>query len=149
VPRFNYHAAAESKDIPSSTITFTKDTVVENSRIINFTISPQRKLHKLEFITNNEIRFDSLSVNNAKVNSGNSFEIKRGTFLIYHIANVDKEVTISMAIQNGATPEIIVNEISYDLLSNPLFDIKPRTKEMMAMPFVTNDAIICTQKLKL
>jgi hypothetical protein len=54
-----------------------------------------------------------------------------------------------MAIQNGATPEIIVNEISYDLLSNPLFDIKPRTKEMMAMPFVTNDAIICTQKLKL
>lgn len=147
--RFNYHAVAESKDIPSSTITFTKDTVVGNSRVIDFTINPQRKLHKLEFITNNEIRFDSLSVNNAKVNSGKFFGIKRGTFLIYHIANVDNEITISMTIQNNVTPEIIINEISYDLLSNPLFDIKPRTKEMMAMPFVTNDAIICTQKLKL
>jgi len=40
-------------------------------------------------------------------------------------------------------------ESSFDLLSNPLFTIEPRTNIMMPMPFVVNDAVITVQQLKL
>ena len=44
---------------------------------------------------------------------------------------------------------ISVNEISYDLLSHEKFTIKPRSEIMMPLPFVVNDAIICTRKIEL
>ena len=43
----------------------------------------------------------------------------------------------------------MINEISYDLLTNKAFSLTPRSEEMMPMPFVTNDAIIVTKKLHL
>ncbi|MFY0602466.1 MAG: M20/M25/M40 family metallo-hydrolase [Flavobacteriaceae bacterium] len=147
--RFKFHAEAENKEIPIASILFTKDTVIGNQRLLDFTLTPKRALNKVEFITNNKIEFNRLLVNNAKVNNGDSFRIRKGSFLIYHMANADKEIDISMIIENGETPDIIINEISYDLLTNSLFQIHPRTEEMMPMPFVSNDAIICTQKLKL
>lgn len=147
--RFKYHAVAENKAIPGATINFSKDTIIGEKRLLNFTLYPQRKLNKVEFITQNKIVFDSLIVNKAIVNDGKPFAIKKGSFLIYHVANTDHEIHISMTIDKRITPDIFINEISYDLLSNPLFKITPRSVEMMPMPFVTNDAIICTQKLKL
>ena len=45
--------------------------------------------------------------------------------------------------------DIILNEISYDLLENQDFSIQPRSEKMMPMPFVTNDAIIISKKLKI
>lgn len=147
--RFNYHATADVKAVPSSEIKVIKDTLLENSRFINFEVRPKRKLNKLEFISENAIHFDSLSVNSAKVNGGNSFGIRNGTFLIYHMSNQDSILRLSMSIKKDLVPKITINEISYDLLTNPLFNITPRSKEMMPMPFVTNDAVISIQQLKL
>ena len=48
---FNYHAIAEVKAVPPSEIMVVKDTVIENSRLINFELRPKRKLNKLEFIS--------------------------------------------------------------------------------------------------
>lgn len=147
--RFNYHAVAQSKAVPSSEIRISTDTIIANSRIINFVLRPKRKLNKLEFISEKAIHFDSLKVNNAHVNNGDAFGIRRGTFLIYHMANQDSVLNLSMSIKKDSVPRIMINEISYDLLNNPLFSIKPRSKEMMPMPFVTNDAVISIQQLKL
>ncbi len=68
---------------------------------------------------------------------------------MYHLANSDKELTLSFTMNTDEKLEIILNEISYDLLSNKNFNIKPRTEAMMPMPFVTNDAIIISKKLSL
>ncbi|MDT7831451.1 M20/M25/M40 family metallo-hydrolase [Flavobacteriaceae bacterium S356] len=147
--RFNYHVAADFKAVPSSEISISKDTIISGSRIINFMLRPKRTLNKLEFISEKPIHFDSLKVNSARVNSGEPFDIRRGTFLRYHMANQDSVLNVSMSVKKDSVPRIIINEISYDLLSNPLFNIKPRSKDMMPMPFVTNDAIISIQQLKL
>ena len=101
----------------------------------------------MEFITNNKISLNQFKVNDALVNKGKSFSVKRGTFLVYHVANSDKEITLSFTVDKNQTLDIILNEISYDLLSNPSFSFTPRTEEMMPMPFVTNDAIILSKKL--
>jgi hypothetical protein len=39
-------------------------------------------------------------------------------------------------------------ESSFDLMTNPLFDIKPRSEWMMPTPFVLNDAVLIQQKIK-
>ena len=83
------------------------------------------------------------------VNNGKSYNVKNGTFLIYHLGNEDKNVTLSFAIDKDAVLDIILNEISYDLLRNSNFSINPRSEEMMPMPFVTNDAIIIIKKIAL
>ena len=83
------------------------------------------------------------------MNDGNPYGVKRGSFLIYHLGNQDAELHLQMTLDSLAKPEIIINEISDDLLTNPLFSINPRTEDMMPMPFVTNNAIISTQKVKL
>jgi hypothetical protein len=39
-------------------------------------------------------------------------------------------------------------ESSFDLMTNPLFDMTPRQDWMMPTPFVLNDAVVITQKIK-
>jgi hypothetical protein len=106
-------------------------------------------VNKYEFITKKELKLHQFKVNDVLVNDGKNYEIKNGTFLIYHLANQDKEVTLSFSVLNEDELDIILNEISYDLLENNNFSITPRTEEMMPMPFVTNDSIIISKKLKL
>ena len=66
---------------------------------------------------------------------------------MYHLGNNDKEVTLSFSVNVGQILDLTLNEISYDLLTNKNFNLKPRTEDMMPMPFVTNDAIIISKQL--
>ncbi|KGL62477.1 M28 family peptidase [Polaribacter sp. Hel1_85] len=147
--RFNYHKKTEFRNIISSNIETDLDTIIGNKRFIEFTITPEKKVNKLEFITKKELKLHQFKVNDVLVNEGKSYNVKSGTFLVYHLGNQDKEVTLSFSILNETELDVILNEISYDLLENPNFSITPRTEEMMPMPFVTNDAIIISKKLKL
>lgn len=147
--RFRFYKEAENYSIQNSIISIFKDSITQNKREITILISPQRKVNKIELSVRDSLSFQSLTANGALVNDGKSYKIKRGTFLIYHMGNSDSNLTLKMILNNSEKPTIMINEISYDLLQNSLFNIQPRTNEMMPMPFVTNDAIMCTQKLQL
>jgi len=116
--------------------------------LIEFVISPKRKINKLEFVTHQKITLNQFKVNDSMINEGKTYSVKKGSFLIYYPANADKEITISFAINKKEAIDIIINEISFDLLTNPMFSIEPRSATMMPMPFVTNDAIIISKKIK-
>lgn len=145
--RFSYHKKTDFRNIKSSNIVTDLDTIIGNKRFIELTISPERKVNKLEFITKKELKLHQFKVNDVLVNNGKTYNVKRATFLIYHVANQDKEVTLSFSVSKDYNFDIILNEISYDLLENKNFNITPRTEAMMPMPFVTNDAIIISKKL--
>ena len=147
--RFTYHKKTAFRNITSANIETALDTIIGNKRFLEFTISSDRKINKLEFITKKELKLYQFKVNDVLVNDGKSYNVKSGTFLVYHLANQDKEVTISFSVLKEYELDVILNEISYDLLENSNFKITPRTEEMMPMPFVTNDAIIISKKLKL
>lgn len=147
--RFAYHKKTDYKDIPSSTINIDFDTIIGNKRLLELEIVPNRKINKFEFITDNKLTLNQFKVNDALVNNGKKYTLEKGTFLIYYMANSDKSVTISFSIYKDDELNIILNEISYDLLENQNFSINPRSEEMMPMPFVTNDAIIISKKLKI
>ncbi|MGJ8744252.1 M28 family peptidase [Polaribacter sp.] len=147
--RFSFHKKTDYKAIPTSEIVVALDTIIDPKRFIEFSIVPKRPIHKFEFLTKKELVLQQFKVNDVLVNDGKSYAVKKGTFLIYHLGNLDKEVTLSFSVLKEDDLDLILNEISYDLLENPNFSITPRTEEMMPMPFVTNDAIIISKKLKL
>ncbi len=147
--RFTYHKKTNYRNIKSSKIATDLDTIIGNKRFIEFTISSERKVNKLEFVTKTALKLHQFKVNDVLANNGKTYNVKKGTFLVYHLANQDKEVTLSFSVAKDYNFDIILNEISYDLLENPNFNITPRTQEKMPMPFVTNDAIIISKKLKL
>ena len=147
--RFNSTKKTVYKGIPSSKIYTELDTIIGEKRFLELTLVPKRKVHKLEFITKNSLTLHQFKVNDVLVNNGKKYRLKNGTFLVYHLGNSDTEVTLSFAVNVIEKLEVIVNEISYDLLVNKNFNLKPRSVEMMPMPFVTNDAIIITKKLDL
>ncbi len=147
--RFTYHKKTAFKDIKTSIISIKKDTIIGENRLIDLTITPQRKVNKIEFITKDSLSLNQFKVNDVFVKKGKPHSVKKGSFLIYHIANNDESVSLSFTVNKKKKLNIHFNEISYDLLTNNNFSFKPRTEEMMPMPFVTNDAIICTQKIEL
>ena len=146
---FSYHKKTENKNFSYSNIRINQDTIINNERKLNFTITPTRKINRYEFNNNETITLKNLKVNGASYDDKNEFESKKGTLLIYQMANSDKDVTISFTINKDVKPDITLNEISYDLLTNEKFNLKPRSEIMMPMPFVVNDAIICSKKIKL
>ncbi len=147
--RFKLQKKTDYKNIIASEIELNLDTVIGNKRILEVTFIPKRKINKLEFITKKELELHQFKVNDVLVNDGKKYSVKSGTFLVYHLGNQDDEVTLSFSVLKEYELNVILNEISYDLLENSNFSITPRTEEMMPMPFVNNDAIIITKKLNL
>jgi hypothetical protein len=147
--RFSYYKETAYKDIASSKIEIAFDAIMGNKRIVELVITPNRKVNKFEFITNSIVTLEQFKVNDAVVNNGKNYAVKKGTLLIYYMSDSDENVTLSFSVNKDEKLNIILNEISYDLLTNLNFSINPRSKEMMPMPFVTNDAIIISKKLKI
>lgn len=147
--RYTHYKKTENKNIPISKIEIDIDTIINEKREISFTIFPSRKINKYELYNTAPISIYSFCINGVLYNQGKSFKANKGTLLIYQMANSDKELSISLTLEKDSKPAIILNEVSYDLLSNPKFNLKPRNETMMPMPFVTNDAIITSKKIKL
>lgn len=146
--KFSYHKKTASRNIEAFKSAIVIDTVLDNDRIIEFSIQPQRSVSKYELLNNNAIHIKELCVNGVYVNKGKPFDVKQGTLLIYTMSNTDKEVKISLKVDKSDKPSITINEVSNDLLTHKSFTIQPRNDTMMPMPFITNDAIICTRTLK-
>ncbi|WP_392349160.1 M28 family peptidase [uncultured Polaribacter sp.] len=145
--RFKYAKKTTYKAISSSEIRTELDTLIGKKRFLELTITPKRKINKLEFLTKSKLTLYQFKVNDVLVNQGKKHSLKSGTFLVYHLGNNDKEVTLSFSVNVGQILDLTLNEISYDLLTNKNFNLKPRTEDMMPMPFVTNDAIIISKQL--
>jgi len=145
--RFKYAKKTTYKAISSSEIRTELDTIIGKKRFLELTVTPKRKINKLEFLTKSKLTLYQFKVNDVLVNQGKKHSLKSGTFLVYHLGNNDKEVTLSFSVNVGQTLNLTLNEVSYDLLTNKNFTLKPRTEDMMPMPFVTNDAIIISKQL--
>ena len=61
------------------------------------------------------------------------------------MANADTVLNVSCSMDKDMNPDFYVIETSYDLETNPLFDIEPKPEYMMPFAFVTGDAIVAIQ----
>lgn len=145
--RFNYHKKTTFKDIKSIKVRVNLDTIIENNRHLNFTITPEKKINKLEIFNHTEINSNYFSVNGSIMYENKKLEQK--TIVSYFMANTDSLLNFSLICDKNDQPKFTTNAISYDLLTNENFSLTPRNDFMIPMPFVTNDAIICTKTIQL
>lgn len=146
--KFNYIKKAEYKDIKTTQITISGDTIVDNNREVWITLHPQRNITKYEIINNSPINLNLLTANGVVIQH-NKTHLDKQTLLTYYFGNQDKSLTLKLSFHKNDKLHLTINEISHDLLTHSLFDLKEREEYMMPMPFVTNDAIISSRSFLL
>ena len=145
---YRYINKTNYRDISSSTVDVLTDSVYGNKRKVSISIIPQRKINSLQIMTKDSLVFDFLAVQNVFLEKEN-FKINSGRILTYIPSYNDKRVVIDMIFDNKLNSEFNLIETSFDLMTNTNFNFKPRSKIMMPMPFVTNDAIILSKNISL
>ena len=145
---YKHYNKTANRSIKPSNIVKVRDSVIDDLRYITLIIKPQRLINKFSLYSDEPISFENIGIQNVFVNKGDELKSIRNLFTYYYTP-YDDSLKIDLVINKEIKPSLQISETSFDLLSNTLFDIKPRSEHMMAMPFVTNDAVISKQKINL
>jgi len=146
---FTYAIETPNKEIAKPTITFLQDSVVGYKRYLKIQITPNRKVNRYDIFANEIMRFFNFKANGVSVLGQKGTELERNgkKLLSYYV--VDNEpLVLQFTINRATVLDMDVMESSFDLMTNPLFEMTPRQDWMMPTPFVLNDAVIITQKIK-
>jgi hypothetical protein len=146
---FTYAAEAPVKDLAEPTVEFLLDSVINTQRYLKIRITPNRKVNRYDIFANEKLVFHNLKANGAKSldQKGSAFPRKGRKILGYYV--VDNEpLQLEFSIAKNAVLDMSLMEASFDLMNNPMFDIKKRDPKMMPTPFVLNDAVIIKKKIK-
>lgn len=146
---FTYSAIAPVVDVPKPTIAFLKDSVVGNNRYIQIKITPNRKVNRYDIFANPKMDFYNFKANGVSTagQKGNRLERDDVKILCYYVVG-NEPLVLDFYIKKSSIFDMDLIESSFDLMTNPLFKIKPRSDWMMPTPFVLNDAVLVQQKIK-
>jgi hypothetical protein len=146
---FTYCAEAPDKGIAASTITFLKDSVVGYKRYLKIKIAPNRKVNRYDIFADEIMRFFNFKANGVTTLGQKGTELERNgkKLLSYYVVN-NEPLVLQFTINRATVLDMNVMESSFDLMTNQSFSMNPRQDWMMPTPFVLNDAIIITQKLR-
>ncbi|WP_394775531.1 M28 family peptidase [Flavobacterium sp.] len=146
---FTYSAIAPVVDVPKPTIAFLKDSVVGNNRYLKIKISPNRKVNRYDIYANPKMNFFNFKANGVETSGqkGNRLEREGGKILCYYVVG-NEPLVMDFYINKSSIFDMDLIESSFDLMTNPLLQVKPRSDWMMPTPFVLNDAILIHQKIK-
>lgn len=129
------------------------DSIINNERFINLEIIPQRKTNRIELVAKNDIHFKSFIINGEELKTSSAYVFntkKRKNIVSYYFTEENEVLNIKFSFPKNEKPEIILYDIAYDLFTNPLLDVKPRTDNTtFSIPFVINDATIIKKMVKL
>jgi len=146
-----WHKKAKLIDLKPPIITNTIDSVVTDNSY-RFTITPQRYINRMEFIANNNLHFKSFVINGQAFTKQKNKKYvinteKQKQILTYFFTKPGESITLKFTLKKGEKPDITIYGASYNLFTNPNFNIKPRSAIMMPTPFVLNDAIVVKKQL--
>jgi hypothetical protein len=146
---FTYAANAPKKDLQKPSIEFLEDRIVGNQRYLRIKISPNRNVNRYDIFANEKMEIHNFKANGVTtLGQKNSLYQRKGKKILsyYVVGNAPLEMQFSINVSTVLDMELL--ESSFDLLSNPLFEIIKRENWMMPTPFVLNDAVVIRQKIK-
>ena len=135
---FTYTQTAPVKPIPTMLFETTRDTVYNNLRHVDLKIIPQRNVNRIEVFGDGKY-LETLQINGIMLDSVPKLRSRR---LVGYYVSDNEPLSLSFTTKPAQKISFIVYEASFDLLTNPLFSIPARAKNMMPRPFVLNDAIL-------
>lgn len=146
---FTYASEAPDKGIAGPTITFLKDSVIGFKRYLKIQITPNRKVNRYDIFANEIMRFFNFKANGTTTLGQKGTELERNgkKLLSYYVVN-NEPLVLQFTINRATVLDMNVMESSFDLMTNQSFSMNPREDWMMPTPFVLNDAIVITQKLR-
>ena len=146
---FTFCSEAPIKEIPKPTITFLKDSVVGFKRYLKIQISPNRKVNRYDIFADEIMTFYNFKANGVTTLGQKGPELERNGKKLLSYYLVDNEpLVLQFTINKATILNMEVMESSFDLMVNPLFEMTPRESWMMPTPFVLNDAVVITQKIR-
>ena len=146
---FTFMADAPMKELAKPTIEFLNDHIVGANRYLKIRITPNRKVNRYDVFANEDLDIHNFKANGLSLlgQKGSKYERKGKKLLSYYVVNqLPLEIEFSFAA--SSVLDLDVMESSFDLMSNPLFQMQKRANWMMPTPFVLNDAVVIKQKIK-
>ena len=146
---FTYASEAPNKGIAKPNITFLQDSVVGFKRYLKIQITPNRKVNRYDIFADEIMTFFNFKANGVSTlgQKGTELERKGKKLLSYYVVN-NEPLVLQFTINRATILNMDVMESSFDLMVNPIFSMTPREDWMMPTPFVLNNAVIITQKIK-
>ena len=155
---FKLYKNAKIANINQPKVEIIKDTVIGENRNISFKIIPQRRVNRIELISESPLHFIEFSLNGEKLEKKENEEFLFNTknkkhILTYYFTKNDTILDLKFVIPNNETPDLQIIESSYDLFKNNHIksikaNIQPRNEIMMPTPFVLNDAVVVKKDIK-
>ncbi|MFC0779533.1 M28 family peptidase [Flavobacterium sp. HJSW_4] len=146
---FTYSAIAPVVEIPKPTIQFLRDSVIGNNRYLKIKITPNRKVNRYDIYANPKMMFYNFKANGVATSGekGNRLQREDSKILCYYVV-ANEPLEMEFYINKSSIFDMDLIESSFDLMTNPLLNVKPRNDWMMPTPFVLNDAVLIQQKIK-
>lgn len=146
---FTYSAIAPNIAIPKPTIEFLKDSVIGNNRYLKIKITPNRKVNRYDIYANPKMTFYNFKANGVSTSGQKTNSLERDDIkiLCYYVVG-NEPLVMDFYINKSSVFDMDLIESSFDLMTNPLLNVKPRSDWMMPTPFVLNDATLIQQKIK-
>ncbi|MBC7494360.1 MAG: peptidase M28, partial [Flavobacterium sp.] len=147
--KFTYKKATQVQNITKPGITFLKDSVNGNFRVLKIKISPNRNVNRYDIFANKKMEIYNLTANSVRnINQKtNKLQRKDERILSYYVVdNLPLELSFSIPTSNVFDMHLI--ESSFDLLEEKNFNIGKRQNWMTPVPFVLNDAILIKMKIR-
>jgi hypothetical protein len=146
---FTYAANAPKKDIQKPSVTFLEDRIVGNQRYLRIKISPNRNVNRYDIFANEKMEIHNFKANGVTtLGQKNSLYQRKGKKILSYYVVGNAPLEMQFSINSSTVFDMELLESSFDLLSNPLFEITKRENWMMPTPFVLNDAVVIRQKIK-
>ncbi len=146
---YSFASEAPYKPIPLFEVVLNKDTIINETRSVIFTIVPERYVNQISLYTSEETRFNSLSFNGKSMTlQSDSQRIKSKELVRYFVSDNDS-LEVVFSISKNSKINFTVMEYSYDLLDHPQFSINKRSENMMPKPFIITDAIVVKKNINI
>jgi hypothetical protein len=146
---FTFMADAPMKKIARPTVEFLKDSISGTNRYLKIRITPNRKVNRYDVFANENLVFQNLKANDQSTlgQKGSLYKRKDKKIVSYYVVD-QLPLEIEFSIKSSSVLDMDLMESSFDLMNNPLFSMAKRADWMMPTPFVMNDAVVITQKIR-
>ncbi len=147
--QFTFAIKAPLKPIAEPTVSFLRDTIQENQRILKIEIKPNRNVNRYDIYADEKMVLNNFKANGAKlINQKTTVYPRNGKQIInYYVVN-NEPLILDFSIPKTQKLQLSLIESSFDLLTNSNFKIAKRQNWMIATPFVINDAILLEKIIK-
>lgn len=149
---FEVASPTNPKKIEAALVIIDSDTLIGDYRELALSIYPRRKINRLVMYSKTQIDFIDFSAHGVRwqknPETGKALTAyPNRPFLSYYLSE-EENLHLRFRIKKEADPQLVFQEISFDLTTHPLFDIPERAADQMPKPFVTTDAILLQQTIE-